>query len=312
MTKPNLNEHLAIQKELLSLANQNGLHIVAESLEMNESGMDFRVALATDEEGRRWVLRQPRREDVWERAENERKVLDVVRGSIPAQVPDWRICTPELIAYPLLEGDPIAVVDPAGGGYVWRFPQESLSDTFLDSLATTLATLHNIDPHEAKKGGVRIKTPMEARKEFAANIEEVKQNFTVPTELVERWTVWLSMNSYWPQHSAFIHGDLHPPHIIVDDAQRVTGLIDWTEAEIADPGKDFVIYYALFQEDGLRELLSRYEKAGGRTWPQMLEHIREQWAAYPAIVAKFALITGKESDMEMARGMLANWDVKRG
>ena len=312
MTKSNSNEHLAIQKELLSLAEQNGLVMDMESLEINESGMDFRVAFATDEEDRRWVLRQPRREDVWERAENERRVLDVVRGSIPAQVPDWRICTPELIAYPLLDGDPIAVVDPAGGGYVWQFPQESLSDTFLDSLAVNLVALHNIDPHEAKKGGVRIKTPMEARKEFAANIEEVKQNFTVPTELVERWTIWLSVSSYWPQHSAFIHGDLHPPHIIVDKEQRVTGLIDWTEAEIADPGKDFVIYYALFQEEGLRDLLRRYEKAGGRTWPRMLEHIREQWAAYPAIVAKFALITGKESDMEMARGMLANWDVKRG
>lgn len=124
MTKSNSNEYLAIQKELLSLAKQNGLLIVEESLEINESGMDFRVAFATDEEGRRWVLRQPRREDVWERAENERKVLDVIRGSIPAQVPDWRICTPELIAYPLLEGDPIAVVDPAGGGYVWQFPRK--------------------------------------------------------------------------------------------------------------------------------------------------------------------------------------------
>lgn len=121
MTKPNLNENLAIQKELLSLAKQNGLLIVEESLEINESGMDFRVAFATDEEGRRWVLRQPRREDVWERAENERKVLDVVRGNIPAQVPDWRIFTPELIAYPLLDGDPIAVVDPAGEGMYGDF-----------------------------------------------------------------------------------------------------------------------------------------------------------------------------------------------
>ena len=47
--------------------------------------MDFRVAFATDEQGRRWVLRQPRRKDVWERAENERKVLNVVRGNIHAQ-----------------------------------------------------------------------------------------------------------------------------------------------------------------------------------------------------------------------------------
>lgn len=116
MTKSKLNEHHAIEKELLTLAKQNGLLILEESLDINESGMDFRVAFAMDEEGRRWVLRQPRRQDVWERAENEQKVLNVVRGKLPAQVPDWRICTPELIAYPLLEGDPIAIVDPAGEG----------------------------------------------------------------------------------------------------------------------------------------------------------------------------------------------------
>jgi macrolide phosphotransferase len=41
----------------------------------------------------------------------------------------------------------------------------------------------------------------------------------------------------------------------------------------------------------------------------MQEHIAEQWAAYPALIAKFALITGKEADMEMARGMLASWNA---
>ncbi|MEK8129637.1 hypothetical protein WMW72_17150 [Paenibacillus filicis] len=39
----------------------------------------------------------------------------------------------------------------------------------------------------------------------------------------------------------------------------------------------------------------------------MYEHIAEQWAAYPALVAKFALTTGKEADMDMARGMIARW-----
>lgn len=86
-------------------------------------------------------------------------------------------------------------------------------------------------------------------------------------------------------------------------------MIDWTEAQVDDPGKDFVIYYALFGKEGLRDLLDRYAKAGGRTWPGMAEHIAEQWAAYPAMVAKFALTTGREEDMEMARGMLASWDV---
>ena len=309
MTKSTSNEQVKLQQDVWLLAEQNGLRIRKESMEINESGMDFRVAFATDESGQQWVLRQPRREDVWARAENERQVLDVVKEHLSVKVPDWHICTPELIAYPLLNGDPIAVVDPAGAGYAWRFPQESLSDVFFDSLAATLVQLHGIDATEAVKGGVRSKTPMEVRQEFAANVEEIKQSFTVPERLAERWKNWLSTDSFWPEHATFNHGDLHPPHIIVDDTQRVTGLIDWTEAEIADPGKDFVIYYGLFQDDGLRDLLKRYEQAGGRTWPRMFEHIREQWAAYPVLVAKFALITGEESTMEMARGMLASWDV---
>lgn len=271
--------------------------------------MDFLVAFATDEAGTAWVLRKPRRSDVWKRAENEHKVLKLVREELPIHVPDWRIFTPELIAYPLLRGLPVATVDPAGGGYLWQHEQQSLPEIFFDSLADTLAALHGIDHDAAVRSGVRVKSPTEAREDFANNIEEIKRSFTIPDKLLERWTAWLSTDSYWPGHSTLNHGDLHPPHILVDGTQHVTGLIDWTEAEVADPGKDFVIYFALFGEEGLRDLLGRYEKAGGKVWPRMYEHIAEQWAAYPALVAKFALITGKEADMEMARGMLANWSV---
>ncbi|MDQ0062212.1 macrolide 2'-phosphotransferase [Paenibacillus harenae] len=309
MTKRLSNDYETVKQELLVLSLRNGLQLSPEHVEMNESGMDFLVAFAKDDSGREWVLRQPRRSDVWERAENERKVLAVVGKHLPVEVPDWQICTPELIAYPLLSGQPVAVVDPAGGGYAWQFAQDSLSDVFFNSFAETLSALHNIDHGEAVRAGVRIKSPTEAREAFAANIEEIKQSFAIPAALSERWTAWLSSGSYWPKHSVLNHGDMHPPHIIVDQTQRVTGLIDWTEAEIGDPGKDFVIYYALFGKEGLQDLLTRYEIAGGRTWPRMAEHIAEQWAAYPALVAKFALITGKETDMEMARGMIASWNV---
>lgn len=77
----------------------------------------------------------------------------------------------------------------------------------------------------------------------------------------------------------------------------------------ADPGKDFVIYYALFGMEGLRDLLQRYERFGGKVWPRMPEHIAEQWAAYPVLVAKFALTSGEEANMEMARNMITHWDV---
>ncbi|GIQ69162.1 hypothetical protein [Xylanibacillus composti] len=38
-------------QHLLSLAEQHGLRLRAEQLEINESGMDFLVAFATDEAG---------------------------------------------------------------------------------------------------------------------------------------------------------------------------------------------------------------------------------------------------------------------
>lgn len=192
---------------------------------------------------------------------------------------------------------------------MWRFEQQSLTDLFFDSLAETLAQLHSVDHDEAARAGVRVKSPKEARESFADTIGEIQQSFEIPQRLLSRWKTWLSTDSYWPEFSTLNHGDLHPPHILVDETQRVTGLIDWTEAEVADPGKDFVIYYALFGEEGLRDLLRRYENSGGKVWPRMLEHIAEQWAAYPALVAKFATISKKDSDREMARNMIANWNA---
>lgn len=267
MTRPYSSDQQHIIHELLSQAERNGLRLNSDHVEMNESGLDFLVVFAKDLQGEKWVLRKPRRKDVWERAKNEQKVLQAVGQHLPVEVPDWRIFTPGLIAYPLLGGHPIATVDPAGGGYAWRFPQDSLTDEFFDSLAGAIAALHSIEHSEAIQGGVRYKTPQETRESFASNIEEVKQSFTIPAKLYDRWTEWLCTDSYWPDHSVLHHGDLHPPHIIVDDHQRVTGLIDWTEAEIADPGKDFVILYALFGREGLRDLLARYEIAGAKPGP---------------------------------------------
>lgn len=316
MTQSNLNgngnehgnKHVEIQ--LISDARRFGLNLDPKSLELNETGMDFLVGFAKDtNDNQTWVLRKPRRKDVWERAVNERNVLGLLHNQLSVAVPDWRIFDPELIAYPLLPGFPVAVVDAAAGGYAWAFEQARLADAFFNSLAGALADLHGMDRDAAAAAGLRVKSPQEARQGYADQIREISEHFNVPESLSTRWNRWLATDHYWPDFSVLIHGDLHPPHILVNDKQRVTGLIDWTEAEVADPGKDFTIYYALFGREGLKDLLERYERSGGRAWPRMSEHIAEQWAAYPALVAKFALTTGKEQDMEMARGMLATWKV---
>jgi aminoglycoside phosphotransferase (APT) family kinase protein len=47
-----------------------------------------------------------------------------------------------------------------------------------------------------------------------------------------------------PQVVAFCHNDLGAEHVLVDvEANAVTGVIDWTDAAIADPVRDLALIY---------------------------------------------------------------------
>lgn len=295
------NAHI---ERILELARQNDLNISPNDVEMNESGLDFLAVFGHTASGDAWVIREPRRPDVVASAVYERKVLKLIQERLPIAVPDWQICTPELIAYPRLIGTPAATINPETNNYDWVIDPQSLPAIFIETLAGTLAALHGIDHETAAEAGVRVKQPREVRRELSDRMDEIKRIFGVSESLWQRWQAWLADDSYWPQHSSLIHGDLHPGHIVIDPDGRVTGLLDWTEAEVADPASDFTIYCAAFGESGLETLLEQYEKAGGQLWPRMTEHIVELLAAYPVLIASFAMKSGLEEYLAMARHAL--------
>ncbi|AIW36197.1 hypothetical protein KS07_01315 [Bacillus subtilis] len=53
---------------------------------------------------------------------------------------------------------------------------------------------------------------------------------------------------------------MHPPHILIGENQRVTGLLDWTEAKVADPAKDFVLYQVILGEKETKRRSSRFRR----------------------------------------------------
>ncbi|MDM5155142.1 macrolide 2'-phosphotransferase [Bacillus sp. DX1.1] len=291
-------------EEILEIARKNGLQLNEESAELNESGMDFQVVFVNDENEVPWVLRKPRRPDVIERGATEGSILQLVQKYLPVAVPDWKINTPELIAYPRVTGTPAAVIDLEIQNYVWHINNESLSINFIKSLAESLVALHAVDHHAATEYGIEVLQPVEAKQLLVDRMYQIKAQLGVSDELWVRWEKWLADETYWPKHSVFVHGDLHPPHILVDENDKVTGLLDWTEAKVTDPATDFTLYLTIFGEDNLKVLLNEYEKAGGKVWPRMFEHIIELGAAYPVMIGLFALQTKEEGHLEMARGAL--------
>jgi aminoglycoside 2''-phosphotransferase len=56
----------------------------------------------------------------------------------------------------------------------------------------------------------------------------------------------------------FVHGDLAPEHVLVDDTGRVVGLIDFEDATVGDPAIDFAGLLTLLGPDRIDELLAAY------------------------------------------------------
>jgi len=107
-----------VQKEIISLAKKHGLQLKEDTLRINESGLDFQVAFATDTQGGDWILRFPRRKDVFDRTQSEKTSLDFIGEHVAFEVPRWEIYTEELIAYKALTGTPAATIDEEKQAYV--------------------------------------------------------------------------------------------------------------------------------------------------------------------------------------------------
>ncbi|HWL25373.1 MULTISPECIES: macrolide 2'-phosphotransferase [Bacillales] len=288
------------KKEVLEIAEKHGLQLIEDFFVFNESGLDFQVVFAKDQEGKEWVLRIPRRFDVFPRTKAEKTALDLINKYASFEAPDWGIYTEELIAYKKLNGVPAGTIDPEAKRYVFEIDENNIPKCFYQTLGKVLATLHSIPREKASEAGVIVQTPEEVKQIMKNRMDAVKEKFGVGEPLWNRWQTWLNDEEIWPKETGLIHGDLHPGHILVESSGNVTGLIDWTEAKVADISTDFVGHYRVFGEEGLDTLIKAYKEAGGYHWPKMREHIIELNAAYPVGIAEFALISGMDEYIQMA------------
>lgn len=98
--------------DLLRAASEQGLALTCERAEFDRSGLDFLVLHAHDTAGSPWIVRTPRRASVLEAARVEARVLALVAEYLPVAVPEWRVFSDEVIAYPRLAGVPAVTADP--------------------------------------------------------------------------------------------------------------------------------------------------------------------------------------------------------
>jgi macrolide phosphotransferase len=298
MTTPDASARSA---ETAALAARHGLSIDPGSLRFVEAGLDYRVAFATAEDGREWVLRIPRRADVSEKIAGEERILRLVRARLSVAVPDWRIHERDLIAYPSLPGEPGLTLD-ADGQPAWHFDREN--PDYARSLGRLIAELHGIDAAQAREAGVPVQSAEEARREWSERLERVSEAFRVDAALLGRWSAWIDDDGLWPEYTALTHGELYPAHLLLAPDGGILSVLDWTTAGVGDPALDFMYHHMLSTPETFRTATAAYEEITGRLPRHLAERCESLQAAGPLNYAVYALTTGEPEHLAAARAQL--------
>lgn len=293
---------------VVELAARHGLALAGDGITFNEAGLDYRVAFAHEDADveKQWVLRMPRRDDVSAKLGEERAILDFVRPQLPVAVPEWRIQTPELIAYPLLPGFPGLTLDDDGEP-VWHF--DIASEVHADSLARLIAALHGLDPAQAKAAGIPREHPEDVRARWRADLHRVCAEFEVSEDLLGGWRAWLADDGLWPTETVFTHGELYPAHLLLDEREEIVSVLDWTTAKVSDPAIDFAFHCMISSADIFERTVALYTELTGRTEPRLAERCAALLSAGPLNYGIYALVTGNPDHRAAAAEMLKPSDA---
>ena len=268
----------------------------------NELGLDFKTAVGEGPSGKKWLLRIPRRKDYFSRIQQEAKYLQFLKSKVSFNIPDWKVVTPELIAYPLLTDNPALEVNPGTQEFTWNINLSSFD--YSESLASIIYELHNISIEEAEKTGLKARSIKEIRQELFREIDLVKAELGISASLEIQWRNWVDEDTYWPDFTVLNHGDLYSGHTLVNSKNCITGVIDWSEMQIGDSSLDFARHYMALGEQQLDKTIEKYESMGGATWPRMKEHIIQRASASPLKFAMFAITTKNDDHLRSAREQL--------
>lgn len=278
--------------------------IKEESIKVNESGLDFQVLHAKDNQNVKWIIRIPRRKDAMEKLQLEKNVLDIVNQSVSFEIPIWSVYTDEIIAYKQLAGVPTGTYYPATQEFIWEFDEKNVPESYHHSLGKVLAELHRVPKEKLNLEDLTVHTAESSKTSMIKRMNAVKERFGVGESLWTRWQTWIANEKIWPKETGLIHGDIQPGHTLMNSNKEVTGLIDWTEVAVTDISKDFMGHYMVFGEKGLEYLLESYQESGGIAWPLMKEHIVEMATTFAIDLAEFAERSGSEEYEQMAKNAL--------
>jgi len=221
-----------------------------------------------------WAFRFPRRAHCADVFEWEQRIHDLVARALPSSVAVPRL---ELIGQP-------------SGAFPYRFSGHRLirgtnaetlapeqMPTFARDIAEALGALHSIPAADARAAGANeMDLDDIGRSEWLERGFASAVNLRGIDDVVDRAVSWMpSVREPITRFAGplrLVHQDLGPDHVLVDPATgHITGIIDWSDAILGDPARDFVFLVAWQGWDFTEDVLRRYPHAVDREFRERLD-----------------------------------------
>lgn len=223
-------------------------------------GADFDVASVQDAQRRHWVMRAPRSAAAGAALEGEIALLMPLAEAVGDGRLSFDVPRPAGFA-PLPEGGR-AIIYPELGGSPLRIEDIGPGPGLAAQVGRALAQLHELEPAVVADAGLPTYDADSYRRRRLSEVDEAARTGHVPAALLRRWEQALENVSLWRFNATPVHGDLASEHLLVQ-GREVRGILNWSEARVADPADDLAWLYAEAGDAGLDSVLEAY--ALGRT-----------------------------------------------
>lgn len=219
-----------------------------------------------------WVFRLPRRSEGARELARERPVLELVRRVL---APDVRVPRPELFAEPAPDFPYPVVGHRLVEGVAADHPEVPVHRALPAQLGSALGRLHAVPPDRARVAGVG-EDPDGVRawdRELREVADDLRGRSAVADAALDRLAGEEVPEDY-AGPPRLIHNDLCPDHVLLrPDTGALSGLIDWTDAALADPALDFVFPVTWRGWTFTEALLRSYEPTLDGGFRPRLEHL---------------------------------------
>ncbi|MCA9655313.1 MAG: phosphotransferase [Myxococcales bacterium] len=282
MPAPWTAERVVSPAEALALVAAAHPSLSASRIEALGEGWDNTAYLVDDT----WVFRFPRRQIAVELIEIESRVLPAIAGRLPLPIP-----VPELL------GEPSESFPWPFSGYR-RLHGRTADRAALDPtrkaalaepLAEFLAALHAVD---GRATGAPVDTLARTNTERVVPVVRSGLEAAVAAGLIDDLRPYepllAQVHGPLPPRAVLVHADLYVRHVLVDDASRACGVIDWGDVHLGHPGLDLALAFSLLPPSARSRFARAYGPIDDESWALG----RQRGLLYGAVLCAYGLDIG--------------------